>query len=250
MAYPERPPSSATRLALRAEPSGGELLFLGAVHSNDPFHSQVGTIERELERFRPTVVFYEGHDSATASTRDDTVREYGESGLVRYLAERSGARLERLEPAAHDELAFVLASFSEEEVLLTYVLRDAARWRDAESASPAEIRSRAAALLRPGLPGVPSVASNADELEAAFRRHWAPPRQWWSPPAQWFDPFASSGQTGGRFTNEVMQASYAMRDRHMFRAVVREVLAGERVFAVAGRTHVATISPALRCAVR
>lgn len=240
------------RLELAAQ-GGGRLLYFGAEHASDPAHPQFAAIESAWGGLRPTVVFYEGPARGEAGTAEETIRRFGESGFVRFLGRRGGARIERLEPDPRAEAAHVLERFPAEQVKLFYLLRETARLRDRRGMAEPELRAAAEQMIARMAELFPEIAGevrSTAELETAYRRYWTEPADWWMAPSEWFDPGRTSAETGGVFTNEVNRASSEFRDRHMFEAVAREVLRGERVLAVVGRDHVAAQSPALRCAIR
>jgi hypothetical protein len=64
---------------------------------------------------------------------------------------------------------------------------------------------------------------------------------WRKATTRWFSPVGSLG-----WTNDVAAAVSRLRDKHMVSLLTREVLAGERVFAVVGFSHVVMQEPALR----
>jgi hypothetical protein len=231
----------------------GRLMYFGAVHSSDPADPQFADIRGRWERMRPTVAFYEGPVRPEAATGEETIRQYGESGYVRFLAREGGARIERLEPDPRDEARYVLARFPVDQVKLFYLLRETSRLRERRGYTEPQLRESMDQLLRrvgEQLPDLSGVITNTDELQAAYRRYWTAPANWWEAPSAWFDPLASSAGTGGIFTNDINRLSSEFRNRHMVQVIAREVLGGERVFAVVGRDHVPAQAPALRCALR
>jgi hypothetical protein len=227
---------------------GGHLRYVGAEHQTDPAHPQFAAIAAAFREARPTVVFYEGPERPEAATADSTIRAYGESGYVRFLAREAGARVARLEPAPAADFGAVAAALDTERAALFFVLREAARLRDRRglhgdtlTAAIGTLLERAAAL---GLP-----LGTLDGLEAAYGRHFTTPADWREAPAAWFDPAADDAVTGGRFMAEANRASSHGRDLYMARVLAEAVQAGERVFAVVGRDHVPMQAAALRCAV-
>jgi hypothetical protein len=230
---------------------GGRLVYIGAAHSSDPAHPQFTRIEADWARVQPTVAFYEGPARAEAATADETIRQFGESGFVRFLAKRDGTRIERLEPDPRAEAAFVLQRFPPDQVKLFYVLREVARLRERRGLGEPELRTAAEQLLRQTatiFPELAAVVGSVDELEAAYRGYWSEPAEWWMAPQRWFNPGDSSAETGGIFTNDINAASSEFRNRHMAAVILREVRAGERVLAVVGADHVPAQAPVLRCA--
>lgn len=252
--YAARAGSSAPAEYLLELSSGeGRLTYFGAVHSSDPAEPQFGAIRAQWERMRPTVAFYEGPARPEAATGNETIRQYGESGYVRFLAKEGGARIERLEPDPRDEARYVAARFPLDQVTLFYLLRETARLRERRGYTEPQLREAMDQLLRQvaeRLPELSGVITSTDELQAAYRRYWTAPANWWEAPSAWFDPLASSAETGGIFTNDINRLSSEFRNRHMAEVIAREVRRGERVFAVVGRDHVPAQAPALRCALR
>lgn len=232
--------------------SKGRLYYFPAGHSTDPADPQFREIELAWKKVKPTIAFYEGPNRAIAATRDETIKQTGESGFVRFLATRDGVQIARLEPSPEDEANFIMQKFSAEQVKLFYVLREASRLRERRKLPEAELRVAVAQLLERAaqIKGIGSVITNLNELDAAYRRHWKSPQHWWEAPTAWFDPLNSSAKTGGIFTNEINQMSSEYRNRHMYEVLAKATLEGKRVFAVVGGNHVPMQEPALRCALK
>lgn len=248
--YGSSAPPTSGPLELQSS-SGGALLYLPVRHTEDPGDSQLQSLEREWRRFRPTVAFFEGHRDEIDADREGTVRRFGEAGWVRYFARSQGVLARHLEPSPAEEVRHVLSSFSEEEVQLTYLLLEALLSRERRGGTSASREATMEALLAGRAnPALPRVITSRAQLDEAFARHFGSGYHWSSPPQRWFDPFRSGSETGGHFTNEVVRAASAFRDRHMVSVLVDAVQAGERVLAVVGETHVAMQSAALRCALQ
>lgn len=232
--------------------SKGRLYYFPAGHSTDPADPQFREIERAWSKVKPTIAFYEGPNRPIAATRDETIRQAGESGFVRFLATRDGIQIARLEPPPQDEANFIMQKFSPEQVKLFYVLREAARLRERRKLPETELRAAIAQLLERAsqIGGIGSVINSVDELDAAYRRYWKSPAQWWQAPSAWFDPLNPSANTGGIFTNEINRTSSEYRNRHMYEVLAKAALEGKRVFAVVGGNHVPMQEPALRRALK
>jgi hypothetical protein len=245
-----REPSSDWLLLQAWNGSGGELYYFGTRHSNDPRHPQLACIEHALESFEPTLLFYEGFEDQIETSRDDTVRRYGEPGFVRYLAAVRGVAATTLEPDPRDEIGHLLPLRPPEQVKIYSLLRETVLRRERLGHSKEEIRDSVGRLARTriGIPALDSVITSLAELEEAFERHWPQEPGWSEAPGDWFDPRQSSAMTGGLFTNDLERASAEYRDLHMYRLLARAARRGERVFAAVGRTHLPAQEPALRCA--
>lgn len=248
--YSDWSPDEEPSWTLVLDPAhAGALHFYGASHSDDPAHPQFDEIEAAYDSFQPTVVFYEGPVRPLAETREETIRKYGESGFIRFLAERDGLLIERLEPDPGAEMQYVLQqSFTLEQAMLFYVLREAARLRERKGMSEDEIEKEIAGLLDRVSSLMETPIQTIADLDAAYRRHWNEPAQWWQAPSEWFAPSPEGVETGGTFTNAVNRASSHFRNLNMYRVLTEAVLRGERVFAVVGRNHVPMQVDAIKCA--
>lgn len=234
-----------------AAASGGRLRYFGAGHSADPADPQFAEIEKEWNALKPTVAFYEGPNRPIAGSAEETIRQTGESGFVRFLAKRDGVPFVTLEPPPQEEFASISKKYPADQVMLFYVLRETARLRDRRKLPEAELKAATAALLERAskLLGMPAFAT-LDGLDAAYRRYWTTPANWWEAPHHWFDPLKTSKETGGIFTNEINRLSSEYRNRHMYTLLATAALEGKRAFAVVGGNHVPMQATALRCAVK
>lgn len=241
----------AFSLDLSAKASRGRLYYFGAQHSADPADPQFAEIEKAWNAVKPTVAFYEGPNRPIAATHEETIKQAGESGFVRFLATRDGVPFVTLEPPPRDEAAFVLKKYPADQVMLFYVLRETARLRERRKMSEGELKPAIAGLLEKasGMTGVASFTT-LEGLDAAYRRYWTQPPDWWQAPQKWFDPLVTSKETGGVFTNEINRLSSEYRNLHMYNSLAKATLEGKRVFAVVGRNHVPMQAAALRCAVK
>lgn len=228
-------------------PSGGALHYFGASHSDDPSHPQFDQIEAAYAEMQPTVVFYEGPSRPIGDNRDETIKKFGESGYLRYLATESKADIRRLEPSPIEEMKDILKTFTPEQAGLFFVLREASRLRERKGMDEQQLTEAVTGLLgqaRQIMPAFPFATT--DDLQRSYEKHWSEPPMWWQAPANWFTPSAEN--TDGGFTHAVNRASSEFRNRHMYEELSRAVLSGERVFAVVGRNHVPMQVPALECA--
>lgn len=228
----------------------GQLYYFGAEHSADPAHPQFAEIEKAWQAFKPTAAFYEGPNRPVAPTRDETIKQAGESGFVRFLAARDNVPFRSLEPSPPEEAAYIMKKYSPEQVMLFYVLREAARLRERRKLPEEELKRTVAQLLTQAskMKGFEAIIPDLEALDAAYRKYWSAPAQWWQAPAEWFDPIRPSSETGGLFTNEINRMSSEYRNLHMYRLLAGAALEGKRVFAVVGRNHVPMQERALRCA--
>ena len=94
--------------------SEGQLLYFGSRHVYDPAEPQVAEIQKLWAEFVPTVALNEGGDPPVAGTIEDAVRQFGEPGLVRYLAARDNTPVMSLEPSSRGRQ--LLPHYSREQI--------------------------------------------------------------------------------------------------------------------------------------
>lgn len=230
---------------------GGAISLFGAEHLRDPANPQFGRIATGFTAASPTLVFFEGPDRGTADRAEAAITASGESGYLRYLAKAGGIAARSLEPSPGEQAAALARSFSGDQVILFFVLREAARLRDREGKSGAALDASIATLVARIGPlaakaGIATTIVDLPSLAAASAREW-PGRDWHALPGGWFDPLARDPAAG--FLPKANAADSDYRNRHMARLFAEAVSKGERVFVVVGRNHVPIIAPALRCAI-
>jgi hypothetical protein len=233
---------------------GKDAMIFAAGHSRDPRDEQFGRIAARFSAMRPTLAFFEGPDRGIRATAEETIRETGESGYLRFLANRAGIEAKSLEPAPPEQIRSLIGQFPADQVFLFFVLREASRMRDRERKLGAELDQAVAGLLG----RVQSRLSGTDVslpfrdlpgLQAAFHKYW-PGRDWRTAEERWFDPKGDDSATGGVFNAAINRADSTNRNRNLVRLIVDSVAAGQRPFVVIGGSHVPMVAPALECELR
>jgi len=226
---------------------GDAVTVIGAEHSRDPSHKQFARIASAFETAKPSLIFFEGPYRGIAGTKADTIRAGGESAFARLLANSSGILARSLEPSPAEQLKELAGAFPRDQVMLFFVLCEAARLRDREHLSAEKLDAAVTALLQKAAGMGFAPFTDLAGLDAAFRKHW-PDRNWRTADARWFDPLADDTATGGKFFAAINRANSTNRNRHLVKLLTEAAANGERVFVVVGRNHVPMIAPALTCA--
>jgi hypothetical protein len=239
---------------LKSGDGKARLTIVGAEHSRDAANPQFARIVRDFAAAAPTLAFYEGPDRGTRADEATAIAETGESGLVRFLAAKHGAQVRSLEPSPPDQLKALLASFPPDQVMLFFILREAARMRDREGLNAAALDGAVSAMLEKVAPmagalGLAEPLTDLPSLDRTARKYW-PDRDWRTFPSNWFSPSADDKATGGIFLGAINRADSLNRDKHMYGLIAAALRADERVFVAVGRNHVPMIAPALDCAFR
>jgi hypothetical protein len=225
----------------------GALLYFGSRHTYDPGDPQVRQIEALWRGFRPDVALFEGgnpEDRNPWVTKDKReMREFGEPGLVVFLATRDNVPVRTFEPARGDEAAFLRRTFSLEQIKLFYVLRQVPQFRQSQQDDSIENMANHMLEWLSHMPSLEGAPRNLPEFEASYARLFPGGPNWRQAPQSWSDPAAIRSAT---YTNHLAAKLARFRDQHIIQVLVEEVNRGQRVFAVVGASHVVMQEPVLR----
>ncbi len=112
------------------------LYYFGAEHSKDVLHSQFKVLEEEWQDFfnktksKKRIVFFEGKlDPEQLITLEESIKKYGESGAIVFLANQSSVPSYRPEPDIKIEIEKSLADFSKDEIFYFYIARAIGHWQ-------------------------------------------------------------------------------------------------------------------------
>ncbi len=219
----------------------GRLVYIGSRHVFDPERLDVRLIEALWSQVEPELAFNEGGDPPTYDDRDTAVRMAGEAGLVRYLAGRDDVPVAILDPTRAEVVAVLLDEYPAERLKLFQLLLAVKSHRD----NPTEpFKERMALVLRhrskvPGLENVPP--QSLEELAESYEHEFPDAGSFRDVPSAWFDPVRTD-----TFLNDIARKSGVIRDEFMIELLTRHALAGRRVFAVVGASHVVVQERAIR----
>jgi hypothetical protein len=148
----------------------GMLLLYGAEHTVDPKNPQVADIENRWAAFQPTVAYNEGGNPPTFEDFREAVQTYGEAGFVRSLAGRDQVPVATFEPPFDEEVAYLLKTFTPQQLKVFYALRQVTEERSRKATSSLE--DRISSWLSRYLPahGLNNAPNTLAELGAACKK--------------------------------------------------------------------------------
>lgn len=245
--YAEWKETATTEWKAQIKKENGGLYYYGAEHLDMPNHRQFAEIKQEWTNFKPTVAFYEGPDRGIADSDSLTIKKFGESGYVRFLAAKAGIKTFTLEPSPVLLYQYLCTRFDQEKVDLYMLTKEAMRLRTRKNYGQAQIEEETVKLLSmfQKMLGAPTKITSIAELEKAFKASFDSALDWWQLPSSQFDPRAKDSS----FTNQLAALSSEYRNVYMVEVLAEKVNNGERVFAVVGRNHIPLQINAIRYAV-
>ncbi|MDQ6800021.1 MAG: hypothetical protein M3041_04205 [Acidobacteriota bacterium] len=218
----------------------GTLLYYGASHTYKPDDPQIAEIQKLWSEFHPDIVLNEGGNPPVAATIEEAVTQYGEAGLIRFLARRDDVPVVSIDPVRSEETAYLSKRFTREQIKMFHLVKAVAQ--QMQNHDPAKVDAELTRILSidndtPGLSGSPRTA---DEFIQIYRQYFPDAADYKAAKMSWFDPMKNE-----TLFNAMARLSSEYRDRYMVAMLQRHLRDGERVFAVVGGTHVVMQEPAL-----
>jgi hypothetical protein len=209
------------------------VLIFGAEHTRDPKDPQIRSIGAAWRHFQPTVALVEGRLGFLLPRLMDPVKELGEGGKVKALAERDGVPLYNWDLSKEELARGLQGRFTAEQIALYQVLLPYfgnLRW--GKPADPAAYLQ----LDRAAYVGLQDSLKSEEDLDRLWKKHF--------PATDWRDVSDERPLPG--FLADIMSATNDLRNQQLI-AAVRELTArGERVFVVCGSSHAVCVAPAFR----
>lgn len=214
----------------------GELIYFGSLHSKNPDHAQLSELRRVWDRFGPTVALVEGRMGFFVGTARQGVGVFGEGAAVYSLAERDGVPLYTLEPPLEIETAALRECGDDTQVALFRVMNGYISARRGGPVSDFKVGRLLRKRASPLTDALPDLAA----LDAYFASQFPESPDWREIPEQ-----ATWPSPGGTWMNAMARRANSVRDDHFVRSLVELTRRGERVLAIAGRSHVVVWEPVL-----
>lgn len=217
----------------------GQLHYVGVAHTPDARSPSATALSDELDALLPDMLLIEGPVFESKQTLAQTVKAYGESGVLLYEAAARSLPIASLDLPLHREMALVAERFGRDAAAtfygLRYITQEIATGTEAKS--PTELASIAATwLARQQLLDTQQATAQALIAMVTSIR----PGDWTSIPPDEFDPLRGNGLMGS-----IARFLVTMRDEHMVAVIVRELATRRRVLAQAGASHVVMQEDAL-----
>ncbi|MCS6880111.1 MAG: hypothetical protein RMK84_04140 [Oscillochloridaceae bacterium] len=118
---------------LQLPSESAEFLYYGANHIYDPADPMFDDIELRFKGFHPDFALVEGGVIETLLPRDEIIRQEGERGFLCRLCSLHSVPVANLEPSFDEEVQYLLKTFTGEQLLLFYCVRQIVQYRYMEA---------------------------------------------------------------------------------------------------------------------
>lgn len=214
----------------------GALLFFGSRHSKDPDHPQIAELRHAWEKFRPTVALVEGRMSFFVGTTRQGIGIFGEGAPVYSMADRAGLPCYTLEPPLEEEIAALDECGDRTQVAMFRVLSGYVSARRGGPVSTFKVGRLLGRRARPLTDAFPTI----EAFDAYYAQQFPGAGDWREIPEEAMWPGKED-----TILHRMATRSNRVRDEHFVRTMLDLVRRGERVFAIAGRSHTVNFEPVL-----
>jgi hypothetical protein len=209
------------------------VLIFGAEHTRDPKHPEIRRMAAAWRHFQPTVALVEGRLGFLLPRLMDPVKELGEGGKVKELAEKDNLPLYTWDLSKEELAKGLQQKFTAEQIALYQVLLPYfGTMRFGKPSSPADYLQ----LDRAAYVGLQDSLKTVEDIDRVWRKHF--------PGMDWREVSDERPLPG--FLADIMTVTNDLRNQQLI-AAVRELTAkGEKVFVVCGSSHAVCVAPAFK----
>lgn len=224
--------------------NNGALLYFGIGHAYSYDDPQIAELEKQFDKFRPTLILNESGTPPAAESAKEAVEKYGEPGLLSYLAGKHKIPIRSIDPPRMVEIQHILdqKKWSLEQVAVFYILRRIPENNKKTAPEDPEKIVLTSLTQSAKIPGFESLPKTIAEFTSVVKRLLPEVSDWRKIDQRYFDPNPDLGF----YTNEIANTSVLFRGKYMVEMLSNSVKNGERVFAVVGASHVVKQEKALK----
>ena len=215
---------------------GENFVIVGAPHTRNPKNPDLRLVHQKWNRLKPTIALVEGRLGFLIPYVMDPVKQLGEGGFVKKLANKDGVPVYSWDLSKESLAVALQDSFSREQIALGQILNPYfSNLRFGKPASPENYIQPF--LKRAAYVGQEAGFKNAGDVDLAWKKYFPQGPDWRD---------VSDEKELPGYLSFMMAASNDLRNRHLV-GVVKELTAkNEKVFLLCGSSHAFCVSPAFR----
>lgn len=216
--------------------SPGKYCIFGSTHTRDPQEPEIVLIEEEWNKLKPTVALIEGRLGFLIPGIMDPVKNLGESGKVKALAQKDNVTIYNWDLSKEVLAKQLLQKFSAEQIALSQILNPYfGQLRFGKPASPEDFIAEY--FKRAKYVGQENNFKSATDIDRAWKKYF---------PAgpDWRNVNDENGLPG--YLEDMIQFTNDLRNRQLVSAIKELTAKGKKVFAICGSSHAACIATAFK----
>lgn len=208
--------------------------IFGAEHTRDPNYFEIALIEQEWEKSKPTIALVEGRLGFLIPGFMDPVKNLGEGGKVKALAQKDNVPLYNWDLSKEELATQLLTKFNAEQIALAQILNPYfGQLRYGKPDSPEKYIEQY--YKRAKFVGQENNIANSTDIDRLWKKYFPTG-------ADWRDVSDEQGLPG--YLDEMAAFTNDLRNRQLVSAVKELTAKGERVFLSCGSSHAACVATA------
>lgn len=218
----------------------GQVIVLGVEHIKDVNNSQFDSIRHYWKIYNPDIALVEGRMGFFFKWFQNPIESYGESGLVKHLANKDDTELYTWEPSREDEINLLIKRYSGKKLAMFYSLRPF-------FGIPIEKRKENPEEI---LQGFIDERTDYNHLKGTISS-WKDIDDVWKqdfPNLDWRT--FSSGYGWPGYFQDIWNSSNLSRDTHMINIILEQIEKNKTVLVTMGSSHAPRIENALKSAIK
>lgn len=210
------------------------LVIFGATHTRDPKDPQIDEIEFKWNQLKPGVALVEGRLDFLLPGLMDPVKNLGEGGKVKALANKSGVPLYNWDLSKEELAAKLKAHFSPEQIALAQILFPYfGNMRFGKPSSPEKFIEEY--LHRAAYVGLQDKFRTVADVDAQWKIVFPSGPDWRT---------VSDEHKLPGYLDNYLATINDLRNQQLVCAIRQLVAKGKRVFVICGSSHAACVKPA------
>lgn len=216
--------------------STGKFTVFGASHTRDPRHAELPLIEQEWEKLRPTVALVEGRLGFLIPGIMDPVKNLGEGGKVKALAQKDDIPLYNWDLPKEILAKQLLQKFNAEQIALAQILNPYfGQLRFGKPSSPEDFIQTY--FKRAKYVGQENNIRTTTDIDRLWKKYF-------SAGPDWRTVSDENGLPG--YLEDMIQFTNDLRNRQLVSAIKELTAKGEKIFVICGSSHAACIATAFK----
>lgn len=222
--------------------NGAIVSIVGVDHKNNPKLSQFDSIRYQWMKLNPDIALVEGRLGPFFSWFQDPIEEYGESGLVSYLAKKENKELYTWEPSRQDEINLLIQKYTPKQLAMFYCLRPYFSFiRNNKNFNPEE---KIDILIneRTDYKYLKNTFSNYKDLDKEWKKYY--------PSIDWRYYNHKQNYMPEGIMYQIWNSSNLARDEHLIQIVLESLKKEKNIFVTVGVSHAPRIEKTLINAIK
>ena len=216
--------------------SPNKYTVFGSTHTRDPNHFEIALIEKEWQKLKPTIALIEGRLGFLIPGIMDPVKNLGEGGKVKALAEKNNVPIYNWDLPKEVLAKQLLKKFNAEQVALSQILNPYfGQLRFGKPASPESFIEEF--YKRAKYVGQENNIKTAADIDRTWKKYF---------PAgpDWRDVSDENGLPG--YLEDMIAITNDLRNHQLVVAIKELTVKGEKPFVSCGSSHAACIATAFK----